>query len=158
MTFVIWPDKDLRPVADSLSFGADKIGSDLQRNRKKSVPNWSASVWPDADIWTRSLRKLLRGPLLYSCEIQGAHARIWFLRFSSRPRAGESTAWNPAVFICNCYYLFGFQFRVILPYSSRPLSQVDSVITMLAMRWMEIGVQWLANVHTLSKTTVLGGE
>ena len=55
MTFVNWPDKDLRPVADSVSFGADKIGSDLQRNRKKSVPNWSASVWPDADIWTRSL-------------------------------------------------------------------------------------------------------
>ena len=39
MTFVNWPDKDLRPVADSLSFGADKIGSDLQRNWKKSVPN-----------------------------------------------------------------------------------------------------------------------
>ena len=58
MTFVNWPDKDLRPVADSVSFGADKIGSDLQRNRKKSVPNWSASVWPDADIWTRSLNKL----------------------------------------------------------------------------------------------------
>ena len=104
--------------------------------------------------------------MLYSCEIQGAHASIWFLRFSSRPRAevrtqcspgaGESTAWSPAVFICNCYYLFGFQFRVILPYSSPPLSQVHSVIYMLAMRWMEIGIQWLANVHTLSKTTVLG--
>ena len=39
MTFVNWPDKDLRPVADSVSFGTDKIGSDLQRNRKKSVPN-----------------------------------------------------------------------------------------------------------------------
>ena len=45
MTFVNWPDKDLRPVADS----------DIQRIRKKSVPNWSASVRPDADIWTRSL-------------------------------------------------------------------------------------------------------
>ena len=29
MTFVNWPDKDLRPVADS----------DIQQNRKKSVPN-----------------------------------------------------------------------------------------------------------------------
>ena len=55
MTFVNWPDKDLRPIADSVSFGTNKIGSDLQRNRKKSVPNRSASVWPDADIWTRSL-------------------------------------------------------------------------------------------------------
>ena len=55
MTFVNWPDKDLRPVDDSVSFGTDKIASDLQLNRKKSVPTWSASVWPDADIWTRSL-------------------------------------------------------------------------------------------------------
>ena len=39
MTFVNWRDKDLRPVADSVSFGTDNIGSDLQRNRKKSVPN-----------------------------------------------------------------------------------------------------------------------
>ena len=47
-----------------------------------------------------------------------AQASIWFLRFSSRPRAevrtqcspgaGERTAWNPAVFICNCYCLFVF--------------------------------------------------
>ena len=39
MTFVNWPDKELRPVADSVSFGTDNIGSDLQRNWKKSVPN-----------------------------------------------------------------------------------------------------------------------
>ena len=39
MTFVNWPDKELRPVADSVSFGTDNIGSDIQQNRKKSVPN-----------------------------------------------------------------------------------------------------------------------
>ena len=48
MAYVNWPDKELRPVADSVSFGTDKIGSDIQRNRKKSVP--------DAYIWTRSLK------------------------------------------------------------------------------------------------------
>ena len=53
MTFV---NKELTPVANSISFGTNNIGSDLQRNQKKSVPNWSTSVWPDANIWTRSLR------------------------------------------------------------------------------------------------------
>ena len=55
MTFVNQPDKELRSITDSVSFSTDNIGSNVQRNRKKSVPNWSASVWPDADIWTRSL-------------------------------------------------------------------------------------------------------
>ena len=45
MTFVNWPDKELRPVAGSVSFGTNNIGPDLQRNRKRSVPNWSASVF-----------------------------------------------------------------------------------------------------------------
>ena len=39
MTYVNWPDKELRLVADSVSFGTDNIGSDIQQNRKKSVPN-----------------------------------------------------------------------------------------------------------------------
>ena len=39
MTYVNWPHKELRPVADSVSFGTDIIGSDIQQNRKKSVPN-----------------------------------------------------------------------------------------------------------------------
>ena len=30
MTYVNWPDKELRPVADSVSFGTDNIGSDIQ--------------------------------------------------------------------------------------------------------------------------------
>ena len=30
-----WPDKELRPVANSISFGNDNIGSNLQWNRKK---------------------------------------------------------------------------------------------------------------------------
>ena len=38
MTFVNWPDKELRPVADSVSFGTDNIRSDLQRNRKNRCP------------------------------------------------------------------------------------------------------------------------
>ena len=93
------------------------------------------------------------------------------LRFPSRPRAevrtqlspgaGESKACNPATFICNFYYSFGFQFRAILPFSSQQDSQVHTVIryhTLLVMQWMEIGAQTSANVHTLSKKTILGGE
>ena len=95
------------------------------------------------------------------------------LRFSSRPRAevrtqlspgaGESKACNPASFIRNFYYLFGFQIRAILPFSSQQISQLNTVIrfrdpTLLAMQWMEIGVQTSGNVHTLEKKTVLGGE
>ena len=110
--------------------------------------------------------------MLCTCEIQGTQHTISMqkLKFSSLPRAelrtlkwspgagAESTACNPAAFICNFYYLFGFQFRVILPFSSRPLSQVDTVIGMLAMRWMEIGVHSPARVHTLSQKAILGGE
>ena len=33
MTFVNWPDKELRPVADSISFSTNNIGSDIQWNR-----------------------------------------------------------------------------------------------------------------------------
>ena len=55
MTYVNWPDKELRPVADSISFGTDNVGSNIQWNWKKSVPIWSVLVWPDADIWTCSL-------------------------------------------------------------------------------------------------------
>ena len=91
------------------------------------------------------------------------------LRFSSRPRAevrtqlspgsGESTACKPASFIHNFYYLFGFQFRVILPFSSQQDSQVHGVIrTLLVMQWMEIGVHTSTSVHTLVQTTILGGE
>ena len=91
------------------------------------------------------------------------------LRFSSRPRAevriqlspgsGESKACKPASFIRNFYYLFGFQFRVILPFSSQQDSQVDMVGTLLVMQWMEIGVQTSTCVHTLLKTiTILGGK
>ena len=89
------------------------------------------------------------------------------LRFSSRPRAevrtqlspgaGESKACNPTSFIRNFYYLFGFQFRVILPFSSQQVSQVRTVV-LLVMQWMEIGVQTSTSVHTLRKTTILGGE
>ena len=35
MTCVNWLDKELRPVADSVSFGTDNIGSDIQRSQ-----NW----------------------------------------------------------------------------------------------------------------------
>ena len=91
------------------------------------------------------------------------------LRFSSRPRAGvrtqlspgsgESKACKSASFIRNFYYLFGFQFRVILPFSSQQYSQLDMVGTVLVMQWMEIGVQKSTCVHTLLKTiTILGGE
>ena len=91
------------------------------------------------------------------------------LRFSSRPRAevrtqlspgaGESKACNPASFIRNFYYLFGFQIRVILPFSSQQVSQVHGVIrTLLVMQWMEIGVHTSTSVHTLVQTTILGGE
>ena len=91
------------------------------------------------------------------------------LRFSSRPRAevrtylppgaGESKAINPASFIRNFYYLFGFQFRAILPFSSQQDSQVHTVVrTLLEMQWMEIGVHTSTSVHTLVQTTMLGGE
>ena len=93
------------------------------------------------------------------------------LRFSSRPRAevrtqlspgaGESKACNPASFIRNFYYLFGFQFRVILPFPSQQISQVHTVIrgpTQPVMQWMEIRIQTSASVHTLTKKTILGGE
>ena len=91
------------------------------------------------------------------------------LRFSSRlraevrtylsPGAGESKACNSALFICNFYYLFGFQIRAILPFSSQQLSQVHGVLrTLLVMQWMEIGVQTAASVHTLVYRTILGGE
>ena len=89
------------------------------------------------------------------------------LRFPSRPRAevktqlspeaGESKAWNPASFIRNFCYLFGFQIRVILPFPSQQLSQVHSVV-LLEMQQMEIGVHTSTSVHTLVKTTILGGE
>ena len=39
MTYVNWPDKELRLVADSVSFGTDYIGSNIQQNQKKLVPN-----------------------------------------------------------------------------------------------------------------------
>ena len=75
------------------------------------------------------------------------------------PGAGaESTDCIPAAFICNFYYLFGFQFRVILPFSSPPLSQVHSLVCMLAMRWMEKRVYTTPSVHTLTKKAILGGE
>ena len=91
------------------------------------------------------------------------------LRFSSRPRAevrtqlspgaGESKAGNPASFIHNFYYLFGFQIRAISPFSSQQVSQVYTVVrTLLVMQWMEIGVQTSTSVHTLIQTTNLGGE
>ena len=91
------------------------------------------------------------------------------LRFPSRPRAevrtqlspeaGESKGCNPASFIRNFYYLFGFQIRVILPFSSQQVSQVHGVIrTLLVMQWMEIGIQTSTSVHTLIQTSNLGGE
>ena len=59
--------------------------------------------------------------MLCTCETQGTLQGT--LQWS--PGAGaESTACIPAAFICNFYYLFGFQFGVILPFSSPPLSQV----------------------------------
>ena len=89
------------------------------------------------------------------------------LRFSSRPRAavrtqlspeaGENKACNPASFIRNFNYLFGFQFRVILPFSSQQVSQVHTAV-LLIMQWMEIGVHTSTSVHTLVQTTILGGE
>ena len=108
-----------------------------------------------------------------TCETQGTKHMISMqkLKFSSLPRTelrtlkwspgagAESTTCYPATFICTFYYLFGFQFRVILPYSSRPLSQVHTMaIGMLAMRWMEIGVHSPARVHTLTQKAILGGE
>ena len=89
------------------------------------------------------------------------------MRFSSRPRAevrtqlspgaGESKACNPASFIRNFCYLFGFQIRAILPFSSQQVSQVHTVV-LLVMQWMEIGIHTSASVHTLVQTTILGGE
>ena len=101
--------------------------------------------------------------MLCTCETQGTQHMISMqkLKFSSLPRTelrtlkwspgagAEITTCNPATFICNFYYLFGFQVRVILPYSSRPLSQVHTILGMLAMRWMEIRVYSSASVHTL---------
>ena len=86
-----------------------------------------------------ALRKIIRFPMLCTCETQGTQRMISMqkLKFSSLPRAelrtlkrspgagAESTACNPAAFICNFYYLFGFQFRVTLPFSSPPHSQVQ---------------------------------
>ena len=110
--------------------------------------------------------------MLCNCETQGIQHMISMqkLKFSSLPRTelrtlkwspgagAESTTCNPATFICNFYYLFGFQFRVILPFSSPPLSQVQSAVRMLAMRWMETGVHTSASVHTLTQEAILGGE
>ena len=96
--------------------------------------------------------------MICTCETQGTQqTEVRTLQWS--PGAGaESTACNPAAFICNLYYLFGFQFRVILPFSSPPLSQVQSWVCMLAMRWMEERVYTTASVHTLTKKAILGGE
>ena len=83
------------------------------------------------------------------------------LRFSSRPRAEVRTQLSPGAgeFIRNFYYLFGFQIRVILPFSSQQGSQVHTVVrTLLEMQWMEIGSHTSASVHTLIETTILGGE
>ena len=93
--------------------------------------------------------------MLCTCETQGTLQGT--LQWS--PGAGaESTACIPAAFICNFYYLFGFQFRVILPFSSPPLSQVHTVVRMLAMRWMEKRIYTTPSVHTLTKKAILGGE
>ena len=119
-----------------------------------------------------ALRTIIRFPMLCTCETQGTQQMISMqnLKLSSLPRAelrtlkyspgagDDSTAFNPAAFICNFYYLFGFQFRVISPFSSRPLSQVHTVIGMLAMRWMEIRVHSPARVHRLTQKAILGGE
>ena len=93
--------------------------------------------------------------MLCTCETQGTLQGTpqW-----STGAGAESTACNPAAFICNFYYLFGFQFRVILPFSSPPLSQVLKEFCMLAMRWMEERVYTTASVHTLTKKAILGGE
>ena len=68
MTSVNWPDKEFWPVADSVSFGPDNIGTDWKQNRKKLAPDWSASAWPDADIWTRSLIKDLSKMVKQECQ------------------------------------------------------------------------------------------
>ena len=59
--------------------------------------------------------------MLCTCETQGTLQGTlqW-----SKGAGAESTACIPAVFICNFYYLFGFQFGVILPFSSQQISQV----------------------------------
>ena len=93
--------------------------------------------------------------MLCTCETQGALQGT--LQWS--PGAGaESTDCTPAVFICNFYYLFGFQFGVILPFSSQQISQVHEMFTMLAMRWMEKRIYTTKSVHTLTKKAILGGE
>ena len=93
--------------------------------------------------------------MLCTCETQGTLQGTpqW-----STGAGAESTACNPAAFICNFYYLFGFQFRVILPFSSPPHSQVQYWVCMLAMRWMEKRVYTTPSVHTLTKKAILGGE
>ena len=111
--------------------------------------------------------------MLCTCETQGTQHMISMqkLKLSSLPRTelrtlkwspgagAESPTCNPARCICNFYYLFGFQFRVILPYSSRPLSQEQTVPTgTLVMRWMETGIHASASVHTLTQEAILGGE
>ena len=125
---------------------------------------------------TLNINKLIQKNLQYliflclrlCCKNNSMEPSALQLRFSSRPRAevrtqlspgsGESTACKPASFIPNFYYLFGFQFRVILPFSSQQDSQVDIVGTLLVMQWMEIGVQTSTGVHTLMQTRMLGGE
>ena len=84
--------------------------------------------------------------MLGTCETQGTLQGT--LQWS--PGAGaESTACFPAAFICNFYHLFGFQFRVMLPFSSPPFSQVHGMVCMLAKRWMEKRVHSTSSVHTL---------
>ena len=112
--------------------------------------------------------------MLCSCEIQGTQHMISIqkLRFSSRPRtevrtlkcspgaeAKSTTLLHLSVIFIIC---FGFQFRVILPFPRMQVSQVHTLNqgnpSLLATQWMEIGVLTTTNVHTLSETTLLGGE
>ena len=44
LTCVNWPDKELRSVADSISFSADNIGSDIQRKLLQKVDTQLISI------------------------------------------------------------------------------------------------------------------
>ena len=96
--------------------------------------------------------------MLCTCETQGTQQTAVRTLQQSPGAGADSTACTPAAFICNFYYLLGFQFRVILLFSSPPLSQVHYMITMLAMQWMEKRIYTTPSVHTLTKKAILGGE
>ena len=133
------------PTIDWLSTDCRLTIDRLSTDYLPTVDPLSTAISADRSVDTTyskqgcALRKILRFPMLCTCETQGTQHMISMqkLKFSSLPRVelrtlkrspgagAESTACTLAAFICNFYYLFGFQFRLILPFSSPPHSQVQ---------------------------------